>query len=338
MQRVSDPVRIAAIGLNFGAHAAAEIHAHPKMSLDVVCDLDEEKARRISDKLGGVRHTSSYESILADPKIEAVALFTPPHVHGLHITMAARAGKHVVVTKPFEISSTKAEAAIKAAEAAGIVLMSNSPPPRYIGHYGIIKRAVDTGAVGRIVHIATYTWALYDNMDPDGTWYDDPDACPGGPLYRLGIYAMNLANVFLGEPVEVYAQQSWIRSRRPTPDHSSMIVKYKDGSQTTITVSLSVGGAVYPDTAVVAGTGGLLVLNPAFASSDAPKKDVLLVQGRQHQMLDWNVGLGGYDYDGLYQFLREGTRPEINIRAAMNGVKIVEAARVSLKEKRAISV
>jgi len=338
MQPVNDPVRIAAIGLNFGQHAAAEILAHPKMSLDAVCDLDEEKARRVAEKLGGVRHTASYESILADPKIEAVALFTPPHVHGLHITMAAKAGKHVVVTKPFEISSAKAEAAIKAAESAGIVLMSNSPPPRYVGHYGTIKHALDDGSLGRLVHVATYTWAHYDNMDPDGTWYDDPDACPGGPLYRLGIYAMNLANVFLGEPVEVYAQQSWIRSRRPTPDHASMIVKYKDGAQTTITVSLSVGGAVYPDTAVVAGTGGLLVLNPTFASSGAPQKDVLLVQGRQGRMVDWEVGLGGYDYDGLYEFLRQGTRPEISIRAALNGVKIVEATRISLKEKRTVAV
>ena len=80
MQPVNDPVRIAAIGLNFGQHAAAEILAHPKMSLDAVCDLDEEKARRVAEKLGGVRYTASYESILADPKIEAVALFTPPAV------------------------------------------------------------------------------------------------------------------------------------------------------------------------------------------------------------------------------------------------------------------
>ena len=337
MSKVTDPIRIAAIGLNFGAHEAASIHAHSKMDLAIVCDLDEAKAKKLSDTLG-VPCTTSYESILADPKIEAVAIVTPPHLHGRHVTMAAKAGKHVVVTKPFELSSARAEDAIKAAEAAGIVVMSNSPPPRYIGNYAAVKQAIDAAKLGRLVHVAAYTWAYYENMEPDGTWYDDPEACPGGPLYRLGIYAINFSNVFLGEPAEVYAQQSWIRSRRPTPDHASLLVKYKDGAHASVAVSLSVGGAVYPDTTMIAGTAGTLLLNPTFASGDAPKKDVLLIQGRQTAALDSPLGLGAYDYDGLHTFIRTGARPEINIRAALNGVKIIEAAKISLKEKRAVQL
>jgi len=276
--------------------------------------------------------------VLADPKIEAVALFTPPHLHAQHLTMAAEAGKHAVVTKPFEISSAKAEAAIRKAEQAGIVVMSNSPPPRYIGHYGVVKQALDDARLGRLVHVSGYTWAYYDTMDPDGTWYDDPDACPGGPLYRLGIYSINFGNTFLGEPAEVYAQQSWIRSRRPTPDHASLLVKYKNGAHLSIAVSLSAGGSVYPDTTIVAGTSGTLIINPDFAPNDSPRKQVVLIQGRKQSSIDYPSWLGGYDYDGLHEFIREGTRPEINIRAALSGVKIIEAVKISLKEKRAVEI
>jgi len=329
-------VRIAAVGLNFGAHEAKNIKAHPKMELAVVCDLVEEKARALGAELG-TPFTTSYEAVLADPRVEAVALFTPPHLHARHLEMAADAGKHVVVTKPLEFSAAAAAAAIERAERAGIVVMSNSPPPRYIGSYGIVKRALDEGRLGSIVQVSGFTWALYDSMQPDGSWYDDPDACPGGPLYRLGIYSINFANAFLGEPAEVYAQQSWIRSKRPTPDHASLLVKYAGGAHLSVSVSLSVGGGVYPDTAVVAGTAGTLIINPTFSSGEGAK-DVVLIRGREQTSAASPVGYGAYDYDGLHAFLRRGARPEIGIRTALNGVRIIEAARTSLKEKRAVAL
>jgi len=337
MLTCSDPIRTAAIGLNFGAHASREIKAHPKMELAVVCDLDAEKARRLAAELE-TDWSSSYEQVLADPKIEAVALFTPPHLHAQHISMAAEAGKHVVCTKPLEISSEKAAAALDKAEAAGVVVMSNSPPPRYVGGYGIVKQAMDQGRLGRLVQVSGYTWAHYDNMEPDGTWYDDPDACPGGPLYRLGIYIINFANAFLGRPVEVYAQQSWIRSKRPTPDHANLVVRYAEGALMNLAVSLSVGGGVYPGTCLIAGTSGLVVLNPGFSSCDQVDKKYLVVHGRQKVVRDLETHIGSYDYDGLHQFIRRGTRPEISIRSALDGVRIMEAARVSLKEKRAVQL
>ena len=337
MHRSDNPIRIAAIGLNFGAQESQSIKAHTKMDLAVVCDVDAARARSVGEKLG-VPHSTSYESVLSDAGIEAVALFTPPHLHARHIIMAAQAGKHVVVTKPFEISSQSGEEAIRAAEQAGIVVISNSPPPRYIGSYGVVKDAIDQGKLGRLVHVSGYTWAFYDTMQPDGTWYDDPEACPGGPLYRLGIYSINFANAFLGEPEEVYAQQSWIRSQRPTPDHASLVVKYRNGAQLSLAVSLSVGGGVYPDTTIVAGTAGIVVLNPGFVSCDLPGKEVVLVQGREHTRQDMPAGIGGYDYDGLHKFIRDGTQPEISIRAALDGVRIIEAARISLKEKRAVAL
>jgi len=328
---------MAVVGLNFGALQAASIKAHPNLKLAVVCDLDAARAQAVGQKLS-VPHSTSYESVLADPAIEAVALFTPPGLHAKHLTMAARAGKHVVVTKPFEISSARGEEAIRAAEEAGIVVMSNSPPPRYIGAYGSVKSAIDAGNLGKLVHISGHTWAFYDTMSPDGTWYDDPDACPGGPLFRLGIYSINFANVFLGRPAEVYAQQSWIRSKRPTPDHASLVVKYGSGAQLTLAVSLSVGGGVYPDNMLVAGTSGTLVINPDFSPSDSSERSLLLVQGRDRTRLAWPSETGGYDYEGLYRFIRGRETPEISIRAALDGVRVIEAARISLKEKRAVGL
>src|SRR5262245_25696184 len=54
----------------------------------------------------------SYEAILADPKIDAVVLATPPSGHLKQIEAAAAAGKHVYCEKPFTFSKKEAEAAV----------------------------------------------------------------------------------------------------------------------------------------------------------------------------------------------------------------------------------
>ena len=53
---------------------------------------------------------ASYEDVLRDPKIDAVALATPVSGHLQQIQAAAAAGKHVYCEKPFTFSKKEAEA------------------------------------------------------------------------------------------------------------------------------------------------------------------------------------------------------------------------------------
>ena len=62
-------------------------------------------------KQHSLRIADSYEAVLADPKIDAVALATPPSGHLKQIEAAAAAGKHVYCEKPFTFSKKEAEAA-----------------------------------------------------------------------------------------------------------------------------------------------------------------------------------------------------------------------------------
>ena len=67
---------------------------------------------------------ANYEALLADPKIDAVVLTTPPSGHLSQITAAAAAGKHVFCEKPFTYSKKDAEAAVDAVRKAGGVVKS----------------------------------------------------------------------------------------------------------------------------------------------------------------------------------------------------------------------
>ena len=69
-------------------------------------------------KQHSLRVADSYEAVLADPKIDAVALATPPSGHLQQIEAAAAAGKHVYCEKPFTFSKKEAEAALDAVRKA----------------------------------------------------------------------------------------------------------------------------------------------------------------------------------------------------------------------------
>ena len=59
-----------------------------------------------------LRLDDSYEAVLADPKVDAVVLATPPSGHMKQIVAAAAAGKHVFCEKPFTFSKREAEIAV----------------------------------------------------------------------------------------------------------------------------------------------------------------------------------------------------------------------------------
>src|SRR3954465_5324829 len=69
-------------------------------------------------KQHSLRIAESYEAVLADPKIDAVALATPASGHLQQIQAAAAAGKHVYCEKPFTFSKQEAEAALDAVRKA----------------------------------------------------------------------------------------------------------------------------------------------------------------------------------------------------------------------------
>lgn len=66
-----------------------------------LCDLNEALCRKRCAEFGFDRFTTRYEDLLEDPKIDAIGIYTPDQLHAEHICMALKAGKHVIVTKPF---------------------------------------------------------------------------------------------------------------------------------------------------------------------------------------------------------------------------------------------
>src|ERR1700722_16043374 len=95
------PIGLAVIGAGYwGPNLVRSALATPELDLKWLCDLDVERARRVLGPSSTVASTSSFEEVLADPAVTAIAVVTPAGTHFALVRSALEAGKHVLVEKP----------------------------------------------------------------------------------------------------------------------------------------------------------------------------------------------------------------------------------------------
>ena len=120
------PLSVAVIGAGYwGPHLARNFNAGSDWQLSAICDLDTERAARLSRSVGNVPVTGSVQELLRDPNLDAVAIATPARTHHGLATAALAAGKHVLVEKPLADSLALGEQMVQQADAAGLVLMAD---------------------------------------------------------------------------------------------------------------------------------------------------------------------------------------------------------------------
>jgi predicted dehydrogenase len=118
------PIGLAVIGAGYwGPNLVRTALATPALQLEWLCDLDEERAQKVLGRYTTVKATASYEKVLADPTVAAVAIATPAATHFDLVRAALEAGKHVLVEKPLTVSVSEGEKLTGLAERSGLVLM-----------------------------------------------------------------------------------------------------------------------------------------------------------------------------------------------------------------------
>ena len=117
-------IGLAVIGAGYwGPNLVRTALATPGFRLDWLCDLQVERARAVLGPYTTVRPTDSYDAVLADPAVAAVAIATPAATHFDLVRGALEAGKHVLVEKPLTPSVAEGEKLASLADRSGLVLM-----------------------------------------------------------------------------------------------------------------------------------------------------------------------------------------------------------------------
>ena len=220
---------IVGLGLIADFHARAIADA-AGARLVAVCSRSLDKSRAFAAQHGGVFATADLSAFLARPDLDVVCIATPSGAHLEPALAAARAGKHIVIEKPLEITLDRVDALLAGVAAAGVRLM-----PIFQSRFGegarAVKAAVAAGRLGRLALASAYVKWQRSAAYYAGSWHGTFALDGGGALMNQGIHAVDLLQWFAGMPSEVF---SWNTRRVHTgievEDTAVASLRFPDGA------------------------------------------------------------------------------------------------------------
>jgi predicted dehydrogenase len=159
-----------------------------------IASRDAEKAKQAARELGLARSFGSYESMLADPDIDAVYIPLPNHLHAEWIRKAADAGKHVLCEKPFALDAAQAAEAVRYAQSKGVKVME-AFMYRFHPQWVHAKEVVQSGEIGKVQFV--HVQFTYNNKDPHNI--RNILETGGGAMYDIGCYACSSSRFIIGK-------------------------------------------------------------------------------------------------------------------------------------------
>ena len=176
-------------------------------------DLRPESADRFARQVGCTAF-ATLEGMLADPRVDVVTICTPSGAHMEPAVAAARAGKHVIVEKPLEITLHRCDRIIEACEQHGVVL-STIFPSRFHESAVLIQQAIQQWRFGRLTLGDAYvkwfrTQEYYDSGAWRGTWKLDG----GGALMNQAIHSVDLLLWLMGPVTSISARTATLAHER----------------------------------------------------------------------------------------------------------------------------
>lgn len=175
------------------------------------------RTRPAAEKLAKETGATAYDSLgamLADERVDAVTVATPSGAHLEPTLAAAKAGKHVIVEKPLEVTLKRCDKAIDACEAAGVKLATIFPS-RFHASSVKMRKAVDQGRFGRMTLGDAYVkWFRTQEYYDSGAWRGTWDLDGGGALMNQAIHTVDLLQWLMGPVTEVQAQTATLAHER----------------------------------------------------------------------------------------------------------------------------
>lgn len=187
-------MRFGLIGLGgIGQVRKAAIEQSPACTLTAAFDISRENAAQLGSD---ARFFDTLESMLDADCCDAVVISTPTNFHCEQAIAALEAGKHVIVEKPMASSLEQCRMMVDAARRAGKVLTVGFNH-RYFGAVKEVRNAIQSGEIGKLSYIRSYTGHT-GLSEFKSSWMYDKDVMGGGTLMDNGIHVLDLTQHLMG--------------------------------------------------------------------------------------------------------------------------------------------
>lgn len=146
-------VRMAMVGLGFGAEFIPIYHEHPDAEVVAICRRNSAELEKCGERFGIANRYTDYADVLADPDVDCVHINSPIPDHAPMSLAALDAGKHVMCTVPMATTVEECRQIVEKVKQTGLRYMM-AETVVYSREYLFIKQMYENGELGDIQHLA----------------------------------------------------------------------------------------------------------------------------------------------------------------------------------------
>jgi predicted dehydrogenase len=208
--------------------------------LKAVFSRSEANAKRVGEMFGVDWYTDC-RRLLDRKDIDVISVCTPSGAHMEYTVEAAKAGKHVVVEKPLEITLERIDNIIKTCRENEVRLCTIFPS-RFHAVSQLIKRTIASGRFGRLTLGDAYVkwWRSQEYYDKGG-WKGSRKLDGGGALMNQSIHAIDLLQWFMGDVDSILGVSATLAHERiEVEDTAVACLRFKNGALGVIEGATSV--------------------------------------------------------------------------------------------------
>jgi len=232
-------VRVGLIGAgNISETHARAVAAVPGASVVAVYGPTRARAERLATSVGAHAH-DRLDAFLAQGGMDMVIVGTPSGLHGEHGAAAARAGLHVLVEKPLEITTARADRLIAAAADAGVtlgVIFQDRLKPSVER----LKALVESRAIGRpILASARVKWFRPPSYYGESRWRGTQTLDGGGALINQAIHTVDVLLWVFGPVARVFGKVATRLHDIEVEDTAVATLEFASGAVGTIEAATS---------------------------------------------------------------------------------------------------
>lgn len=290
----------------------------------------------------GAIASTRLEDILEDASITAVLVLTPPNTHGEIVERLARAGKHVLVEKPLDVSLDKAQQMVDVCEQSGVklaVMLQHRMRDASLA----LTRLIREGALGQLLSAsASIRW-----WRPQ-TYYDEPGRGTlardgGGVLMTQAIHNLDLMLSLTGMPDRVLAMASTSAAHvMECEDTVAAVLHYPNGAIGSIDATTAAWPG-FPERIALNFTGGTATLEAGELRAELT--DGRKVQVGVRQATGSGANIMAFDHafhrallQDFVAAIRNNTEPSVTGRSALQVQRLINAIMASSASGAAVSL
>ena len=338
---MTKPLRVGSVGLGRWAKVIGQAVQRTDKIEIVNCFSRSQDKRDDFSAMFGCDASTSYEQMLADPRLDGVLITTPNIAHADSIELAARAGKHVWIEKPISHLMEDATRIRKVLDETEITF-SVGHSARMLGASRKMKELIDSGSIGQPSLIEAH-WSNERALEltPE-TWRWYRDRTPGGPLIQLLVHHFDTMQYLFGPIAEVQAYTRSGNTKAEVDDVAAVITQFESGHFGYFGSSWVSPGIYWMN---IYGTEANLYHELEFKHWTSPDVDnyTTLLRQPHHTLEKVPVEIPQTDMfkDELEDWadaVVSGGSAEVGWREATNALASVHAAIRSSEEKRAVTI